>query len=441
VFEQLTEKFQKIFHNLRGYGKLTEENVAASLREIRQALLAADVPFRVVGEFLERVKAASLGQDVATSITPGQMMVKVVHDEMVRLLGESESEFTISGAPGVILLAGLQGSGKTTTAAKLGKKLLQKGKKVLLVACDTVRPAAAEQLEILGRQAGLATFRDATETDPVALAQKALEKAREENCDILVVDTAGRLHLDEELLDQLACIGKELRPAHVLLVMDAMMGQESLKLAEKFHQAMGVTGFVVTKLDGDARGGVALAMRAVTQKPIFWAGVGEKTGDLEPFSPARMASRILGMGDVVGLVEKAQEAFEENQARHLQEKVRRSQLDLSDLLRQLQMMKKMGPLENLIKMIPGADALKGLNVSGNELMRAEAIIQSMTLAERISPDILDGSRRKRIASGSGASVPEVNRLLDRFRQMKKMMKQYQQVQRTSGRFAGSSGAK
>lgn len=439
MFEQLSEKFQKILHDLRGYGKLTEENIAQSSRDIRQALLAADVPFLVVKDFLDRVKAEALGQSVMASITPGQLMVKVVHDEMVRLLGETPQEFKAHGRPAVILMAGLQGSGKTTTSVKLGHKLAKAGRKVLLAACDTARPAAAEQLEVLGRQAGLETFRDNAAKDPAVVAAGALDMARGNGFDVLIVDTAGRLHIDEELLQQLVRVAKTVKPDQSLLVMDAMIGQESVKLAENFHAALGITGFVLTKLDGDARGGAALSVRAVTQKPIFFAGIGEKIGDLEVFQPARMASRVLGMGDVVGLVEKAQEALQTTEAQRLQAKMRGSKFDLSDLLQQLQMIKKMGPLENLLKMIPGTGNLKGLKISGKELTTAEAIVQSMTPRERSTPEIIDGSRRKRIALGSGTTVTEINQLLDRFRQMKKMMKQFGDVQKRAGRLAGLSG--
>ena len=436
MFEQLTERFGKILHDLRGYGKITEKNVAASLEDIRQALLAADVPVEVAEDFLSRVQSQALGETVMSSITPGQRMVKIVHDEMIHLLGGNPAEFRISHRPGVIILAGLQGSGKTTTAVKLAKRLTKEGKKVLLAACDTTRPAAMQQLEVLAKSAGLETFADPGQTDPVMLAGKALAAAKRDGFDVLIVDTAGRLHIDEPLMDQLVRIAQAVTPDQILLVVDAMIGQASLSLAKNYHASLRVTGFVLTKLEGDARVGAALSVRAVTNKPIFWAGVGEGIEDLEPFSPQSMASRILGMGDVVGLVQKAEQVLEIKEAQRLGEKVKASDLDLSDLLAQLQMIKNMGPIQNLLKMIPGAASLKDLKVSDDELTSAQAILQSMTPGERTSPEILDGSRRKRVSTGSGTSVMEVNRLLERFKTMKKMMKQMGQFQKRAGRFAG-----
>ncbi len=435
MLEQLSEKFQKIVHDLRGYGKLTEENVAASLRDIRQALLAADVPFAIVRDFLDNIKAKALGQDVMASITPGQKMVKIVHDELVHLLGDAPAELRLSGRPCVIFMAGLQGSGKTTTAVKLARRLASGSKKVLLVSCDRSRPAAVEQLQQFAQSAGMAVFSDGSQ-DPVAVAKAAWDEARHTLADVLIVDTAGRLHVDEHMLEELRRMAAAVRPDHVLLVVDAMIGQESVKVAENFHRALGVTGFILTKLDGDARGGAALSLRSVTQKPVFFTGVGEKAADLEPFYPDRLASRILGMGDVISFVEMAQEALEEKQAKQWEAKARRSDIDLSDMLEQLQMIKKMGSMEKWIGMIPGANKIQGAAaLSEKEMKKTEAILRSMTLAERTGPEILNGSRRERIALGSGSTVADVNRLLDRFRQMKKMMKNMGPLQKRMGRLA------
>ena len=425
MFDSLSNKLQAVFKNLRGFGKLTESNVADALREVRVALLEADVNYKVAKDFIERTKQRALGQEVLTSITPGQQIIKIVHDELVALMG--------TGAPvpinGPVMMVGLHGSGKTTSSGKLAKLLSKNGRKPLLVACDVYRPAAVDQLETLGRQVQVPVFAQRGETDIIKIARNALAAAQTQGRDLVIFDTAGRLHIDEELVQELVRLRDLVKPQEILLVADAATGQEAVNIAEHFDKALGLTGIVLTKLDGDARGGAALSMRAVTGKPIKFAGVGEKLDELEAFYPERMAGRILGMGDVVGLVEKAQEAFDATEAEKMQQKIADQSLNLEDFLSQLQQLKKLGPLENLLGMLPGMSNMKGLSLGDSQMKRVEAIVQSMTRTERRQPELLNASRRTRIARGSGTSVAEVNDLLKQFNMMKRMMKDMGKMQK------------
>jgi signal recognition particle subunit SRP54 len=431
MFDALGEKLQKTFRNLRGRGKLTESNISQAMREIRLALLEADVNFRVAKDFVANTQKKCIGQDVLKSVTPGQQVVKVVHDELVSLMtGEAKDQaLNIPGGMATLLMVGLHGSGKTTTAGKLAKKLIAEGRKPMLVACDIYRPAAIDQLETLGKEVGAPVYSDRGSTDVPAIAAAARKEALRQDCNVLIVDTAGRLHIDEDLIDELVRLRSKLNPHEILLVADAATGQEAVSIAERFDRALGVTGVVLTRLDGDARGGAALSMRAVTGKPIKFVGVGEKLDALEAFHPDRLVSRLLGMGDVVSLVEKAQAVVDEKQAQDLQQKMLNQQLDLEDFLTQLRQIKKMGSLEQLMGMIPGMGNAKGMNVDDSELTRIEAIILSMTPQERKKPSILNPSRRRRIAAGSGTSVVQVNQLINRFNQMKKMMKKVGKLQK------------
>jgi len=449
MFDSLSEKLQSVFKNLRGYGKLTEKNVADALREVRVALLEADVNYKVAKDFIERTKQRALGQEVLNSVTPGQQIIKIVHDELVGLMGGTESD----GAPGGRALAtagrppgtaattpsgnwmmvGLHGCGKTTTCGKLAKLLAKQGRKPLLVACDVYRPAAIDQLETLGQQVGVPVFAMRGETDVVKIAKQATSFAQSQDRNVIIFDTAGRLHIDEELVQELVRMKEVLAPQEILLVADAATGQEAVNIAEHFDKALSITGLVLTKLDGDARGGAALSMRAVTGKPIKFAGVGEKLDDLEAFQAERMAGRILGMGDVVGLVEKAQDAFDAKNAEEMQAKIADQSLNLEDFLSQLQQLKKLGPLENLLGMLPGMGKMPDLSVGESQLKRVEAIIQSMTPMERRRPEILNAGRRTRIACGSGTSVAEVNDVLKQFNAMKKMMKEMGKMQKAMTR--------
>ena len=436
MFDSLSEKLQSVFKNLRGYGKLTEKNVADALREVRLALLEADVNYKVAKEFIERTKQRALGQEVLTSVTPGQQIVKIVHDELVALMG---GESTQAGTPvpptksGNWRMVGLHGCGKTTTCGKLAKLLAKQGRKPLLVACDVHRPAAIDQLETLGKQLQIPVFSMRGETDVVKISRQAAAFAQSQDRNVVIFDTAGRLHIDEELVQELVRMKEALAPQEILLVADAATGQEAVNIAEHFNKALDITGIVLTKLDGDARGGAALSMRAVTGKPIKFAGVGEKLDDLEPFYAGRMAGRILGMGDVVGLVEKAQETFDAKKAEELQEKIADESLNLEDFLSQLQQLKKLGPLENLLGMLPGMSKMPDLSVGESQLKRIEAIIQSMTPLERRRPEILNAGRRTRIARGSGTKVAEVNDLLKQFNAMKRMMKEMGKMQKAMAR--------
>ena len=465
MFDSLSDKLQGILKNLRGYGKLTEKNVADALREVRLALLEADVNYKVAKDFIERTKQRALGQEVLSSVTPGQQIVKIVHDELVELMAGETSQagresplgttslsrgmpVQLSGALGQSalpvtshqspvtanwLMVGLHGCGKTTTCAKLAKLLAKQGRKPLLVACDVHRPAAIDQLETLGKQLQIPVFSMRGEKNVVRIAKQATSVAQAQDRNVVIFDTAGRLHIDVELVQELVRMKTALAPQEILLVADAATGQEAVNIAEHFDKALAITGIVLTKLDGDARGGAALSMRAVTGKPIKFAGVGEKLDDLEPFQAERMAGRILGMGDVVGLVEKAQDAFDAKKADELQKKVADQSLNLEDFLSQLQQLKKMGPLENLLGMLPGMGKMPDLGVGESQLKRIEAIIQSMTPVERRRPEILNASRRTRIARGSGTSVAEVNDLLKQFNAMKRMMKEMGKMQKAMTR--------
>jgi signal recognition particle subunit SRP54 len=435
VFDSLSEKLQSVFKNLRGYGKLTEKNVADALREVRVALLEADVNYKVAKDFIERTKQRALGQEVLSSVTPGQQIVKVVHDELVALMGEG-AQLPITGH---VMMVGLHGSGKTTSTGKLAKLLTKQGRKPLLVACDVYRPAAIDQLETLGRQLQIPVFAIRDEKEITKIAKQALSAAQSQGRDLVIFDTAGRLHIDEELVQELVRLRDLVKPQEILLVADAATGQEAVNIAEHFDKALGLTGIVLTKLDGDARGGAALSMRAVTGQPIKFAGVGEKLDDLEAFMPERMAGRILGMGDVVGLVEKAQESFDAKEAERLQEKIADQSLNLEDFLGQLQQLKKLGPLENLLGMLPGMSKMPDLSLGDSQMKRVEAIVQSMTREERRRPELLNASRRTRIARGSGTSVAEVNDLLKQFNQMKRMMKDMGKLQKKMARKGAMPG--
>jgi signal recognition particle subunit SRP54 len=423
VFEELIQKFDRVVRNLRGTGKLTEKNMEDSMREIRRVLLDADVHFKVAKDFVSAVRARALGQDVTASVTPGQMVVKIVHDELVHLLGGAMIPLRFHPATQtVVMLVGLQGSGKTTFAAKLGVYLKKHGHYPLLAACDMVRPAAVDQLVVLGKSADVPVF-TLPGAGPVQIADQALSFARSKNLDVVVLDTAGRLHIDDAMMSELEEIKKTVKPADILFVADGMTGQDAVKSAQRFKERIDFDGVALTKMDGDARGGAALSIRAVTGKPIQFVSTGEKLQALEPFHPERMASRILGMGDVVSLVEKAQEAVDLEESKKLAEKIAKRAFDLEDFLDQLQQVKKMGPMDQLLGMIPGAGAkLSGLKVDESSFSRIEAIIRSMTVEERRRPNVINGSRRKRIAAGSGTSVQDVNRLLKQFQGMQTMMK-------------------
>jgi signal recognition particle subunit SRP54 len=440
MFDKFSSSLQKIFKNLRGYGKLSERNIQDSLREIRMTLLEADVNFQVARDFIAKVKEKCLGKDVLDSITPGQQVVKHVHDELVALLGGTHREFDFSARPATVLLLGLHGAGKTTTAGKLALRWKKAGKKVLLVACDLRRPAAVDQLRILAGQVGVEIATPAPGETVAALGARALKQATAANSDIVLFDTGGRFQIDTELVQELKDLREAIKPRNVVLVLDSAIGQESVHVAETFHKEVGLTGLILTKLDGDARGGAALSVQAVTGCPILLVGAGEKPEDLEPFYPERMASRILGMGDVVSLVEKAQGAFDEKEMARMQERAMEGDLNLDDFLAQLQQMKKMGPLENLLEMLPGAGNVparlkEGMaGVGDKDLKKSEAIIRSMTVQERRHPGIMDASRRRRIALGSGTEVRDVNELLKNFAQAKKMAQQLKKAQKRLLRF-------
>ena len=427
AFENLADKLQQTFKKLRGKGKISESDLKAAMREVKLALLEADVNFKVVKDFIKTVSEKALGANVLESLTPGQQVIKIVNEELTALMGEKVEKIQFSSkSPTVIMMVGLQGAGKTTTCAKIGGLLKKQGKRPLLVACDVYRPAAKKQLQVVGSQLDVPVFSIDESNDAVDIARQSIDHARRNGSDVVIVDTAGRLHLNEELMDELENIKAEVSPTEILLVLDAMTGQDAVNVAEAFNEKLDISGVVLTKLDGDTRGGAALSVRAVTGKPIKLIGQGEKLTDMDWFYPDRMASRILGMGDVLTLIDKAQQAFDEKQAEELEKKIRQQQFDLNDYLEQMHQMKKMGPLQDLLKMVPGvnAAALDNVNIDERKLLRIEAMITSMTPAERSDPSILNSSRKKRVADGCGVKVQDVNMFLKQFEQMRKMMKQF-----------------
>ena len=424
MFENLSERLERSFKILKGQGKITELNVAETLKEVRRSLLDADVNYRIAKDFTNRVKEKALGMNVLTAVKPGQMMVKIVHDELAELMGGKNVEVDIKGNPAIILMSGLQGSGKTTFSGKFANLLKnKKGKKPLLVACDVYRPAAIEQLKVLGEQIQVPVYSDETTKDPVRIALDAIKQAKAKGYDVVIVDTAGRLAIDEQMMNEIAAIKEAIHPNETLFVVDAMTGQDAVNTAREFNERLDFNGVILTKLDGDTRGGAALSIRTVVNKPIKYVGTGEKLEALDAFHPERMADRILGMGDIVSLVEKAQEQFDAEEAKKLQKKISRNQFNFNDFLSQIQQIKKMGNIKDLASMIPGVGkALKDIDIDDDAFKGVEAIIYSMTAAEREDPALINGSRRKRIAEGSGTTVQDVNRLLKQFEESKKMMK-------------------
>ncbi|MBM3822913.1 MAG: signal recognition particle protein [Verrucomicrobia bacterium] len=441
MFSSLSSKLQNVFRNLRGLGKISETNVSESLRDVRMALLDADVNFKVARDFIDRVKEKAIGHQVIQSIQPGQQIIKIIHDELVELLGSSGAGLALSHPPSCLMMVGLHGSGKTTSSGKLANLLTKEGRKVLLVAADVYRPAAMDQLETLGRQLGVPVFTLKGETDVLRIGREAMDRARAEQIDIVIFDTAGRFQIDEPLVQELVRLRDLVQPREILLVLDAATGQEAVNVATHFDKALNVTGAILTKLDGDARGGAALSMKSVTGKPIKFIGVGEKPEDFEPFHPERMASRILGMGDVVSLVERAAQAVDEEDALRMEEKMRKGQFSLEDFLEQLRGMKKLGSLEKIVGMLPGgSEMIKGadLSKSEREFRRMEAMICAMTPVERRNPQILNARRRLRIANGSGVKVSELNSMLNRFNQMQQLMRKMNKFQKMMGKMGGGA---
>src|SRR5689334_5592224 len=439
MFESLSESLGNVFRKLSGKGKLTEANIEEGLQEVRRALLAADVSFKIVKDFIDRVKAAAVGAEVLKTINPTQMFISIVHKELAGLMGPVDHSIAPAQgkAPAVLMMAGLQGAGKTTTTAKLGKYLQKRGRKPMLIAADMIRPAAVEQLKTLGSQNGIPVYAEPSGR-PVKICERGIAKAQEQGCDVVILDTQGRLHVDREMMDELKEIHQKLKPQQTFLVVDAMTGQDAVKSADEFNKQLSLDGVILTKLDGDARGGAALSVKAIVGKPIKWIGMGEKIEMLEEFHPDRMADRILGMGDVVTLVEKAREAIDEEQARKLQEKIKKDELTIDDFLKQLEAMEKMGPIKSLMKLIPGASQMGqmmgDMDNAENELKYAKAIIRSMTMQERENPELLNASRRQRIAKGSGRPVHEVNSIIKQFDEARKMIKLMKK-----GKFPGGPG--
>lgn len=436
IFESLSDRLQATFKKLRGHGKLTEDDVNEAMREVRMALLEADVNFKVVKQFIKTVKERAIGQDILETLTPAQVVIKIVDEELTKLMGGTQSRLNISPKPPtVIMMVGLQGAGKTTSAGKLGLALKKQGKRPLLVAADIYRPAAITQLQVLGKQLDIPVFSMEQGTDAVTIAKSSIGYSQSHACDVVIIDTAGRLQIDEKLMQELRDIKSEVHPHEILLVVDAMTGQESVNVAQAFNDTLGLDGVVMTKLDGDARGGAALSVKAVTGVPIKFIGLGEKLEPLEPFHPDRMASRILGMGDVLSLVEKAQATFDMEEAKKMEKKLRKDEFTLDDFLAQMQQVKKLGSLDNILGLIPGMGGLKkqlagqDIDLDGKEMRQIEAIIKSMTPKERANITIINGSRRKRIAMGSGTRVQDVNKLLKQFGEMKKMMKKMKKMQK------------
>ena len=431
MFDNLSERLERSFKILKGEGRITEINIAETVKDIRKALLEADVNYKTAKQFTDKVKEKALGQNVMTSVRPGQLMVKITHDELAELMGGETQEINLKGQPAIILMSGLQGSGKTTFASKLANYLqTKKNKRVMLVACDVYRPAAIEQLRVLGEQINAKVFLGENEPNPVKKAQAAIDEAKRFGYDVVIVDTAGRLAVDEQMMNEIAAIKQAINPSETLFVVDAMTGQDAVNTAKEFNDRLDFDGVVLTKLDGDARGGAALSIRSVVNKPIKFIGTGEKMEALDVFHPARMADRILGMGDVVSLVERAQEQYDEAEARRISKKIAKNQFDFNDFIGQLQQIKKMGSMKELMGMIPGMDkALKGVEVSDDAFKPIEAIINSMTPAERANPALLNGSRKNRIAKGAGVNIVELNRFLKQFEQTSKMMRKMQQMRR------------
>lgn len=439
MFDSLSSKLQGAFKNLRGLGKISEDNISEALREVRMALLEADVNFKVAKEFLARVKEKSLGDEVLASVQPGQQIVKIIHDELVTLLGDTNAKLETGGNPTCIMMVGLHGAGKTTSSGKLAKLIKKQGRQPLLVAADVYRPAAMDQLETLGQQVDVPVLALKGEKDVQKIARAAMEEARAQACNVLIFDTAGRLQIDEDLVQELIDLKGLIKPQEILLVLDAATGQEAVSVATHFDDALGITGSILTKLDGDARGGAALSLKSVTGRPIKFVGVGEKLDEFESFHPERMAGRILGMGDVVSLVEKAAEVIEEDEAARMEEKLRKGEFSLEDFLEQMRAMKKLGPLENIVGMLPGGDAaLKDADLDKGqaELRRMEALICAMTPKERRQPNILNASRRRRIATGTGVKVSELNSMLNKFFQMQQMMKKMGKMQKMMAKMGG-----
>lgn len=426
MLDDLTNKLEGVLKKIRGQGKVTESNIDESLREIRRVLFDADVNYKVVTKFINDVKEKSLGQQVLTSITPGQLIVKIINDELIKLMGSEKAEIKFSDRiPSIIMLVGLQGSGKTTFAAKLAKYLKSKGRNPVLAACDVYRPAAIEQLRILGKQVNIPVYSDDNEKDPLKISKAAIEYAKQNARDTLIIDTAGRLAIDEEMMNEVSVIKKELNPEEILFVVDSMTGQDAVNTAKTFHDKLDYDGVVLTKLDGDTRGGAALSIKAVVNVPIKFSGIGEKLDAIEQFHPDRMASRILGMGDIVSFVEKAQTEFDMSETGKIEEKLRRNKFDYNDFLSYLAQMKKMGSLSGLLAMIPGANKMiKNQDIDDSVLTKIESVILSMTIKERENPNLLNGSRRRRIADGSGNPIQQVNRVIKQFEEMQKMMKQF-----------------
>lgn len=443
IFESLSDRLQETFKKLRGHGKLTEDDVNDAMREVRMALLEADVNFKVVKDFIKTVKERAIGQEILETLTPAQVVVKIVDEELTNLMGGAQSRINISpNPPTIIMLVGLQGAGKTTSAGKLGLSLKKQGKKPLLVACDIYRPAAIKQLEVVGEKLGIPVFTMPQGTAATTIAKSSIAYSQSHANDVIIIDTAGRLQIDEKLMQELRDIKAEVKPHEILLVVDAMTGQEAVNVAESFNDSLGLDGVIMTKLDGDARGGAALSVKAVTGVPIKFVGLGEKLEALEPFYPDRMASRILGMGDVLSLVEKAQQTFDMEEAKKMEQKLKRDEFTLDDFLSQMQQVKKLGSLSSILGMIPGMGGLKkqldgqDIDLDGKEMRQIEAIIKSMTAKERADISIINGSRRKRIALGSGTRVQDVNKLLKQFAEMKKMMKKMKKMQKGKKKLPG-----
>ncbi|MCI8464899.1 MAG: signal recognition particle protein [Lachnospiraceae bacterium] len=437
AFESLSDKLQNVFKKLRGKGRLSEADVKSALKEVKMALLEADVNFKVVRQFVKSVEERAIGQDVLNSLTPGQMVIKIVNEEMVSLMGSETTEIKLTpgNATTVIMMAGLQGAGKTTTSAKLAGKFKAKGKRPLLVACDVYRPAAVKQLQVNGEKQGVPVFSMGDKHKPVNIAKAAMEHAEKHGNNVVILDTAGRLHIDEEMMEELQEIKAKISIDQTVLVVDAMTGQDAVNAASMFNDKIGIDGVIVTKLDGDTRGGAALSIRAVTGKPILYVGMGEKLSDLEQFYPDRMASRILGMGDVLTLIEKAEAQFDETQAKKLEQKMKKAEFDFNDYLDQMDQIKKMGGISDMLSMLPGfGNKMKNVNIDEKALDRTKSIIYSMTPTERSNPDLINPSRKKRIAAGAGVDIAEVNRLIKQHEQSRKMMKQMSGMMGKKGRF-------